>query len=88
MIPHASHVPGYYNLVTFLGAKFLGGQVPAYAEPLFDEAILPGRPASLAYNAGHLLGLPGAWSVLPYVAVTAAILGILWARARRCTPAP
>jgi hypothetical protein len=71
MIPHASHTPGYYNTVLFLGAKFLNGQIPAFAGDIFGESLLPPdqQPVlGLGYNLGHVLGLRGVLSVVPFVA--------------------
>jgi hypothetical protein len=82
MIPHASHTPGYYNLVTFLGKKFLNGQIPAFAGDLAGESFLPAdqRPTlGLGYNLGHLLGLGGMESVAPFVlGVAVLVAALLW----------
>ncbi|MEW5849894.1 MAG: hypothetical protein AB2A00_13955 [Myxococcota bacterium] len=86
MIPHASHTPGYYNLVRFLGDKFLRGQVPAYADPIFGEHLLPPteRPTlGLAWNLGHVVGLQHEWTVVPFVVVMTALVVLLWREARR-----
>jgi len=80
MIPHASPTPDY-NTIKFLGEKFLNGQVPAYAGDLFGESFLPPdqRPVlGLGYNLGHVLGLKGTQSVLPFVLGVLALLQRVW----------
>lgn len=86
MIPHASHTPGYYWLVGFLGLKLLKGQVPAFAGDLFGESTLPPdqRPTlGLGFNLGHVVGLNGLVSVIPFVLITLAIVVLLHRDAQR-----
>lgn len=79
MIPHAAH-GATYNLVSYLGARLLAGKVPAYAEQIAGEAMLaPDQQPTLglAFNLGHVMGLHGAATVVPFLMGCAFLLAYL-----------
>lgn len=83
MVPH-TEADGYWT-VGYLARKLMNHQVPAWADQIHGEGLLPPdekSPLGLAYNVGHVLGLRGAWSVVPFVVGVALLVGALWKNAR------
>lgn len=81
MIPHASHTPGYYWLVPYLAERIAQGRVPAYAEQLLGEGLMPPdqRPTlGMAWNLGHVMGLHGAWTLVPFFVLVGALATALY----------
>lgn len=78
--PTPSPRPPYQNVIGWYHQAFSIGKLANYQSPiLLDQVAGDGHPSlPFAFNLGLLAGLPGRWSLLPFLAGLWAICRWLW----------